>query len=417
MPSSSPGFVVVDVDPKQGGEETLAMFEADNEPLPRTLQQDAPDGSRLIYMSGGLGVFNPYGLPEPPESRRQTPAFLVKLGAKTRQRTLGPGLWVHSTEPPSCWEVYKETDKIAREWASPHAAPTTAGNFEVLAMNAIHFHLAFHAIMDRRKLSREDWQNASDFMSAEFWRVCSTVDAFWEVYSKGPDDGPLGFEAFLPLWHSAGFPRLEVGHKLAAALCCTDVPADLEVHAPWPAWSLVVPDGLFAEWQLGRIWCTGTEWTAAIGKEGVAVRAPLPGQIINGTCEHGQRASMAPFITMIRNLIRGACLSISEPDEHRKKGAHGGSSSKNHRHGPPDLQQARFILSAPVVIDLREHVAGVSSGRTSTAPKVQFLVRGHWREQAHGPALQLRKRIWIQPFWKGPEAARVLLRSHTLKEN
>jgi hypothetical protein len=40
------------------------------------------------------------------------------------------------------------------------------------------------------------------------------------------------------------------------------------------------------------------------------------------------------------------------------------------------------------------------------------IVRGHWRQQAHGPARALRKTLWIQPFWKGPEESRVLLRTY-----
>lgn len=51
-----------------------------------------------------------------------------------------------------------------------------------------------------------------------------------------------------------------------------------------------------------------------------------------------------------------------------------------------------------------------------TSPTVQFLVRGHWRQQAHGPGHSLRKPIWIEPFWKGPEEARVLLRQHRVED-
>lgn len=33
----------------------------------------------------------------------------------------------------------------------------------------------------------------------------------------------------------------------------------------------------------------------------------------------------------------------------------------------------------------------------------RFVVRGHWRDQACGPGRQMRRRMWIQPYWKGPE--------------
>lgn len=43
----------------------------------------------------------------------------------------------------------------------------------------------------------------------------------------------------------------------------------------------------------------------------------------------------------------------------------------------------------------------------------RFIVRGHYRNQAHGVGRAERKRIWVQPFWKGPEeGARIV---HTYK--
>jgi len=49
--------------------------------------------------------------------------------------------------------------------------------------------------------------------------------------------------------------------------------------------------------------------------------------------------------------------------------------------------------------------AGSGSGNS---PMVRFMVRGHWRRQAHGPAAQERKLIWIAPFYKGPEFATLI---------
>lgn len=50
----------------------------------------------------------------------------------------------------------------------------------------------------------------------------------------------------------------------------------------------------------------------------------------------------------------------------------------------------------------------VSTGNTSKGVpgwrlRLQHIVRGHWRNQACGPNYEERKRIWIEPFWKGPE--------------
>jgi hypothetical protein len=42
---------------------------------------------------------------------------------------------------------------------------------------------------------------------------------------------------------------------------------------------------------------------------------------------------------------------------------------------------------------------------TSWKLEHRYIVRGHWRLQPHGPERSLRKRIWIMPFWKGPDDA------------
>ena len=44
-------------------------------------------------------------------------------------------------------------------------------------------------------------------------------------------------------------------------------------------------------------------------------------------------------------------------------------------------------------------------------PTVQWMVRGHYRMQAHGPQHALRRKQWIKPFWKGNEAALIQTRA------
>lgn len=35
----------------------------------------------------------------------------------------------------------------------------------------------------------------------------------------------------------------------------------------------------------------------------------------------------------------------------------------------------------------------------------RWVVRGHWRQQAHGPGRSLRRTTWVPPHVKGPEGA------------
>lgn len=61
--------------------------------------------------------------------------------------------------------------------------------------------------------------------------------------------------------------------------------------------------------------------------------------------------------------------------------------------------------------ELRESVADLvlsRSGKQNRAGwrvRTQHVVRGHWRNQAHGVGRAERRRMWIQPFMRGPEGA------------
>jgi hypothetical protein len=209
------------------------------------------------------------------------------------------------------------------------------------------------------------------------------------------DDSPLSF--WLRSWMQSAFARLEIGHRLASSFCLTDVPEDMHLDAPWEAWVLVVPDGLLGD--IARVFVAGTEMKLCLTTKGAV---------------HNLTLAEA---TLVRALIKTSVLALSEPDEFRKERRHRPSAkSSSKRSGPPDLEQARFLLSTDIDVDLRHVVTAILEderlGRKHASPKVQFLVRGHAKMQAHGKGLSLRKKIWVKPFWKGPEKGRVLLRGH-----
>lgn len=297
--------------------------------------------------------------------------------------------------------------RLAREWTGPHGVPVSAGNFELLAMNAVRFISGLGFATEENDVGRalELCQELTRD-APEVTRCVNSIRDYMEVVHGADDGRETTLADFLDRWFECGFPRLEVGHKYASALCCTDCPASLEVRAPWLAWSLVVPPGLFGETTTpARLWVLGTSWVGTVWPDGsactyVATKSEEPATVLS---------------QMLHNLIAGACLSLTDVEQHRKKGGGQSRSKGNGRHGPPDLAQARFLLAPPVSVDLRAHVLeALRGGHGGHAPKVQFLVRGHWRQQAHGPARAQRKTIWIEPHWKGPEEARVLLRSHKL---
>jgi hypothetical protein len=67
------------------------------------------------------------------------------------------------------------------------------------------------------------------------------------------------------------------------------------------------------------------------------------------------------------------------------------------------LSQHPYVEVGPSIKRLeRDHPPEMNS------PAVRFLVRGHWRNQAHGEGRSLRTFKWIEPFWKGPEMAEIV---------
>lgn len=52
--------------------------------------------------------------------------------------------------------------------------------------------------------------------------------------------------------------------------------------------------------------------------------------------------------------------------------------------------------------EVREAADAIVRGHASSAPSIRSIVRGHFRNQAHGKGRAERKRIYVKPFWRGP---------------
>ena len=71
----------------------------------------------------------------------------------------------------------------------------------------------------------------------------------------------------------------------------------------------------------------------------------------------------------------------------------------------------RIILGPDIKPWTEEETGQTTSGRKLT---LRILVQGHYRNQVHGPQNSLRKTIWIQPFWRGPEMGETHVSTHVL---
>jgi hypothetical protein len=67
--------------------------------------------------------------------------------------------------------------------------------------------------------------------------------------------------------------------------------------------------------------------------------------------------------------------------------------------------EPRFRVGRPIKLGtrLKEAIKGGLGGGTSWKLDSRFVVRGHWRNQAYGPEHSLRRKQWIEPYWKGTD--------------
>jgi hypothetical protein len=80
-----------------------------------------------------------------------------------------------------------------------------------------------------------------------------------------------------------------------------------------------------------------------------------------------------------------------------------------HKHvkGSKKYERCRAELQAlegERIILLGGHLPELGNGDHLGIPVTKrTLAQGHWKMQFHGPNRSLRKRIFIQPYWRGPE--------------
>lgn len=100
--------------------------------------------------------------------------------------------------------------------------------------------------------------------------------------------------------------------------------------------------------------------------------------------------------------------------KHNPSSSSSGGKTVNHDHG---LRSLLYELGRDVVLNkqLRDTARSACvSGRDPQRWILQkrFIVRGHWKQQAHGPGRADRKLIFVEPYWKGPADTPVVTRAY-----
>jgi hypothetical protein len=240
-------------------------------------------------------------------------------------------------------------------------------------------------------------------LSPDFFHAVAVTDF------GDPSDDPLymPFDAFM-----VSFPKsVHFGEATHAFVCkipsvngtMTGREQDYTEHGFEIRWgmyraSLLNSDPVFTQWAIGATRRQIVEHDSALNR---SVRDGMKGPYFTRPIDPDE----APLLSRLRRLLLNVTSYIEAagplPAQKREKNAAPAAVEKTHKHAP------LFDVGRCVKLDGRIRAAltesaGDSSGHKWTLAQ-RFIVRGHWRNQAVGPGRTQRKRVWIEPFWKGPE--------------
>jgi len=172
------------------------------------------------------------------------------------------------------------------------------------------------------------------------------------------------------------------------------VPLPKDIHLVWDRTRVTL-----ARCNVGDVF---TEWD-----HGVALKELMKGEAVSGNeklmiQKPPREDEAAKVLSVLRRVIGNSMLYIN---------ANGGLPPKGVKKLGPDVpverehkENPRFRIGRPIKLGPQmRKMFTTSTARGTWKLAARFVVRGHWRNQAHGPNRELRKRMWIEPHWKGPE--------------
>lgn len=258
----------------------------------------------------------------------------------------------------------------------------------------------------------------------------SLVDGRYTM--DGRRDDPLVIGPWLVKWAQHGYNVVSLSNDFVAAMLLSD-PAGLEltnVRMPFDGVSIQIPDrfastsggghltnlhvsqlkrvavvkdgeavldpdaeGLLIDIRAcdGRRWHVTTVALEALVADGMAALSALP-SAMEADCSAQDT---------VERIVFGFLAYVTNVERPLVRRARGISSKQRDSTGPC---RSHWEIAREVRIDPRLiQAARAGSREIAFRLKHRHIVRGHYRNQPHGQGRQDRKRIWIAPFWKGPE--------------
>jgi hypothetical protein len=283
---------------------------------------------------------------------------------------------------------------------------------------------------------------------ASFQRVFGMTERMLDVFI-----GPATFiqTSFSAKWVHYACPQVVMPHTYAAALMSTKVPEDMldDLEPPWDAFVIQIPSDLLwtkvedsddrvpidavtvaykrertHEGTMREGWSYATisnSSTVSVWRFGIETKDLLLDDLENNPFKEHPLAMPyesedKALSVLLGRLIVNTILAFQEAGNVKMTKSSRKPTCKPTRKNPPEFRT--FKLGKSITLDCRPAIKQYledPSGHKGGSPTVRWLVRGHIRNQACGPRHSERKRIWIMPYWKGPEEAPILSRAHEIK--
>jgi hypothetical protein len=265
----------------------------------------------------------------------------------------------------------------------------------------------------------------------------------------------------MALWVQEGMPKVVLGHKVAAALMASTAEgaALRYAEAPFRAFYIELPDNLLrtdsdeiggvlvvrydagsnphgtTDKDYGWAWIGFARTEEVVGGWGMTLREMQVYDLERERQMMTQRGfefgEFGETISerekrlwgVIGRLIVGTMIYMHMGHGARRLQKTTWKPKYGRSQRPPE--RPIYEVRPNIQIDLRDDVLDYLEGRTkeedeestprgSYEVKVRVKVRGHFKLQPYGPGASLRKLIFREPYWRGPEEGAVVIRSHML---
>jgi hypothetical protein len=304
---------------------------------------------------------------------------------------------------------------------------------------------------------------------ATIGQLMARANDVWKLFAhlKSPTDYGLAVEmsercavnpvSFLHLlhgyrWADAGFPVVKISPKFAAASMCTSALPEVldDMKPPWRGFVVEMPrEPVLYQFDTNEIprpvahilvlWSDNVQdnkpelvdcnWSMMLISDvgGISTHR-LHSRSRNLCSLYKEADSPLPWVKMDnkddqslmlagRIVVSAICsLTNAEVVERPNREAHERWEHSKRRRFTDEPEARIYQITAPVKLGLVGIVRDYQIGQLGKSWKltVQMMVVGHHKMQVHGKNRLDRKKIWIQPYWRGPSDAPIAVRPHLL---